>query len=152
MNDKGKYEFILKIPNFGKEKSNIKQKSIIMNIGVFINIIWAVSAFFNPPLDPNAFLGIGLISLLLTLIIRIISRFENFNEFLEIQGGGSVFGFIVACFLAIFFYGLKSSQIIIFESSYKVEFILQVFIVLAFLIWFAVPVSQSSQDIIFGNY
>ena len=146
-------ENLKKIEAFGKtfdKKSNSKQTQVVSSIGVIVNIIWLVSAFLQPPLDTLTFVSIGFISLILTTIARIFTALKSNSQFSEIEGGGSIVGFVLACVIANYIYPLSTDSVIILEIQKNVDYIIQVYLFFVFLIWFIIPTFRNSQEIVFG--
>ncbi|OLS16462.1 MAG: hypothetical protein HeimC3_54050 [Candidatus Heimdallarchaeota archaeon LC_3] len=135
---------------FGKRKSNTIQRSFFSSLGIIVNVIWIISVFLQPPLEVSLFLGMGLIGLLLALFTRLYTRLNTSSQYSEIQGGGSIVGFAIACLIANSFYPNNLSTISVFDIILEANYVIQMYIVIIFLIWFIIPTSITSQDIIFG--
>lgn len=144
--------------NFEKEffpfsktkKSSNKGKSILSTFGAILNIIWFLSILPKPPISPQQFILIGGISLVLTFIIKVYSRLTTQPELLELQGGGSVLGYVVTWVL-VQIYSKIGENVTLFNNVVTVRDVLSYYLILIFLIWFFIPSkSSASQELLFN--
>jgi hypothetical protein len=133
-----------------KIRKKDKNSSSLTTIGVIINIVWVSSVFLNPPIESSIFLMLGVISLFITFLIKLYYRFFVANEISELQGGGSIVGYVTSWFIAQYFYDNKANHLNLFENNFTVDQILQYYLIFAFIIWFVIPSTASSQELIFN--
>ena len=138
--------------NFNSKKKNKKNglSSLLATIGVLVNIIWFLSIFLNPPLDPQTFITLGISSFVLTVLVRFFTRFSLTSQTFEIQSGGSIVGFVVTWAL-VQFYSQRSASVNVLGYTNTVDQILSYLLIGAFIIWFFIPSkSLASQELIFN--
>lgn len=124
--------------------------SIIGVLGAIINIIWVLSLLLNPPIDPQQFINIGCLGLIFTFFSRLFFSIASSNDFSEFQSGGSIGGYVVS-WIIVQFYSNKEALVSFFGYSNTVNEFLNIFIVIAFLLWVAVPTTfKGNQEIIFN--
>ena len=136
--------------NSGNRRKKDKNTGIFSTIGILLNIIWILSLLLNPPIKPEEFVLIGGLALLMTFIVKIYTRLMTSPELLELQGGGSIVGYVIT-WVIVQFYSNKSATVTIFGNTLTVDQFLGYYLILAFLIWFFIPSQPaSSQELVFN--
>lgn len=129
---------------------NKEYKSRLAGLGIFVNVIWVLSVFIRPVIEPVPLITLGGISFIITVGTRLQSR--NLKSVVAGEvSGGSIVGYIIAWFLVHLGYPNKAYQIGMSpEIAFTVNQILIFYLVLIFFIWFAIPASTVFEEIIFG--
>jgi hypothetical protein len=131
--------------------SNRKEyRSKLAGLGIFVNVIWVLSVFIRPVLEPLLLLAIGGLGFVISLGTRLQSRKMSSQTAREVSGG-SIVGYVISLFIVHLGYPNKT-----FEITLSPEFILTVnqilifYLVLTFLVWFAIPGSKTLEEVIFN--
>lgn len=114
-----------------------------------MNIIWILSVFIRPVIDPTMLLILGGIAIVITVGTRLQSR----NLKSKVAGdvsGGNIVGYVVSWFFVYEGYPLKPLEFVISPGiSFTVNQILIYFLVIIFFAWFAIPASKDYSEVIF---
>lgn len=130
--------------------NNKEYKSKIAGLGIFVNVIWVVSVFIRPIVDPIILIALGGIGFIITLGARLQSRNLNSSAAGEVSGGNIV-GFVISWFLVHLGYPNKDYQIAMSQDlAFTVNQLLVFLLVLIFFVWFAIPSSKIFDEIVFG--
>ncbi|UCE14002.1 MAG: hypothetical protein JSV04_02200 [Candidatus Heimdallarchaeota archaeon] len=122
----------------------------LVGLGIFVNVIWILSVFVRPVIDPLALVALGGIGLIITVGTRLQARTLQFAAAGEVSGG-SIAGYIVSLFLVHLGYPNKAYQFVFTpQIVFTVNQLLIYYFVLVFFIWFAIPAKKTSNEIIFG--
>ncbi|MFW9780159.1 MAG: hypothetical protein ACFFE8_15025 [Candidatus Heimdallarchaeota archaeon] len=132
-----------------RSRDDTEYKTRLAGLGVFVNIIWILSVFVRPVIDPSMILMLGGIAIVITVGTRLQSR----NLKSKVAGdvsGGSIVGYVVSWFFVYEGYPLKSFEFVISPGiSFTVNQILIYFFVIIFFVWFAIPASKDYSGVIF---
>ncbi|MFX1507724.1 MAG: hypothetical protein ACFFDC_16680 [Promethearchaeota archaeon] len=125
-------------------------RSKLAGLGIFVNVIWVLSVFIRPVIEPLLLLAIGGLGFAISLFTRLQSRRMSSQIAIEVSGG-SIIGYVFSLFIVHLGYPNKT-----FEITLSPEFILTVnqilifYLVLTFVVWFAIPGSKTLEEVIFN--
>ncbi|UCG03995.1 MAG: hypothetical protein JSW11_08400 [Candidatus Heimdallarchaeota archaeon] len=125
-------------------------RSKLAGLGIFINVIWVLSVFIRPIIDPILFLTLGGIGFIISSGTRLQSRKLRSQTASEVSGG-SIIGYVISWFIVHLGYPNKTYQIVINPKFiFTVNQILIFFLIGIFVVWFAIPASRTLEEVIFN--
>ncbi|MFW9905361.1 MAG: hypothetical protein ACFFFH_13555 [Candidatus Thorarchaeota archaeon] len=125
-------------------------RSRLAGLGIFINVIWVLSVFIRPIIDPILLVTLGGIGFIISLGTRLQSIKISSKTASEVSGG-SIVGYVISLFIVHLVYSNKT-----FEITLSPGFILTVnqilifYLVLIFIVWFAIPGSKALEEVVFN--
>ena len=130
--------------------NNKEYRSRLAGLGIFVNVIWVLSVFLRPIIEPIQLVLLGGIGFIISLGTRLQSRKLRSLAAGEVSGG-SIVGYVISWFIVHLSYPNKTYQIaLVPEINLTVNQLLIFYLVLIFFIWFAIPASKTFEEIIFG--
>jgi len=125
-------------------------RSRLAGLGILINVIWVLSVFIRPIIDPILLLALGGLGFVVSIATRIQSRKMSSQAASEVSGG-SIVGYVISLFIVHIGYPNKTFQITLSpELILTVNQILIFYLVLIFVVWFAIPGSKTLEEVIFN--
>ncbi len=125
-------------------------RSRIAGLGIFVNVIWVLSVFIRPVIDPIILITLGGIGFIISLGTRLQSRRLRSQTASEVSGG-SIVGYVVSWFIVHLGYPNKTFQIVLNpDLTFNVNQILIFYLILIFVVWFAIPASRTLDEVIFN--
>lgn len=137
---------------FGQQIPSDKKeyRSRLAGWGIFINVIWVLSVFIRPLIDPIMLLTIGGIGFIISFGTRIQSR-KLMSQTASEVSGGSIVGYVISWFIVHLGYPNKTYQMVLSpELTFTVNQILIFYLILIFFVWFAIPASRTLEEVIFN--
>jgi hypothetical protein len=125
-------------------------RSRLAGLGIFVNIMWVLSVFFRPIIDPVLLLALGGLGFVISFGTRLQSRKISSQTASEVSGG-SIVGYVISLFIVHLGYPNKTFEITLSpELIFTVNQILIFYLVLIFIVWFAIPGSKTLDEVIFN--
>ncbi|MFQ5980669.1 MAG: hypothetical protein ACE5OZ_21235 [Candidatus Heimdallarchaeota archaeon] len=126
-----------------REFPSKKPRSGVSSLFVLAKPLWLLATFVQS--DAEIFLAVGLLSLVFTLIARLIATRKK-----EIDVSGGILGFILAWVIAYYFYESKSAMISAFNWELQVEEVMIGFLFVLFAGWILIKEQIGTQELVFG--
>jgi hypothetical protein len=120
-----------------------KPRSGVSFLFVLSKPLWLLATFLQS--DAEIFLAAGLLSLVFTLIARLIATRKK-----EIDVSGGILGFILAWLIAYYFYESKSAIISTFTWELQVKEVMIGFLFVLFAGWILIKEQLGTQELVFG--
>jgi hypothetical protein len=128
--------------------ANMEYKSRLAGLGVFVNVIWILSVFLRPVIEPIILITLGGIGFIITVGTRLQARNLKSKAAGDVSGG-SVVGYVISWFFVYEGYPNKAFQFELIPGvSFTVNQVLIIFLVLTFFVWFAIPSSKVYSEIV----
>ncbi|MHA2109794.1 MAG: hypothetical protein ACW99R_18970, partial [Candidatus Hodarchaeales archaeon] len=123
-----------------QDPTNIRP-SRLTGLGVLFALLWIMISILQE--DPNLFVFLGGLNLLLMFTLRIQARNKR-----QMENEGGIFGYLVIWTLSYFIYNQKDALVSSFQLS--LNEVMVGFLVLTFIFWFSITPRKVSQEIVFG--
>ncbi|MHA2247596.1 MAG: hypothetical protein ACXADY_21790 [Candidatus Hodarchaeales archaeon] len=123
-------------------------RSRLAGLGILVNIFWVFSVFIRPIIEPIMLITLGGIGFIISFGTRLQSRKLRSQTASEVSGG-SILGYVISWFIVHLGYPNKSFQIVLnSEFRFSVNQILIFYLIMIFVVWFAIPASRTLDDVI----
>ncbi len=124
-------------------KSDIKP-NWLTSLGILLALVWLLITFMQE--DPNLFLILGGLNLIVMIYSRFISRK---NQGLELEGG--ITGYLITWLLTFIIYQQKEFVIKLTSTlDFQVNEVMILYLTLSFLAWFIITPRKTTQEIIWN--